>query len=152
MKVTDEKEPDPEPDPNPLVRGTDPTPRIRIRTKMSRIRYPGENNSFTTAHFQTLLYVVTFHLSILLTCAQIFIRLSKTNVNFWLQLYARIVRHDAIFMLGSHLYKVLLAEPVEVTRIVAGEGFHVLSVPANTQPNWIFFRLTEKLLRLYEPT
>jgi hypothetical protein len=32
----------------------------------------------------------------------------------------------------SHLNKVLLAEPVEVARVVAGEGFHVLSVPVNT--------------------
>ncbi len=41
LKVTDKKEPDPEPD--PLVKGADPT--IRIRTKMSQIwktaKYPG---------------------------------------------------------------------------------------------------------------
>jgi hypothetical protein len=82
LKVTDEKEQDPEPDPNPLVRGTDP--RIRIRTKMSRIRYPGENNSFTTAHVQTLLYVVIFLLysrvhKPLFDSAKQTIRLSKTN-------------------------------------------------------------------------
>jgi hypothetical protein len=39
----------PDPHPDPLVRGTDP--RIRIRTKMSRIPYPTKNASVNVSRF-----------------------------------------------------------------------------------------------------
>jgi hypothetical protein len=41
LKVTEDFDTDPDPHPDPLVRGTDP--RIRIRTKKSRIRNTSED-------------------------------------------------------------------------------------------------------------
>jgi hypothetical protein len=41
--MTKEQDPEPDPNPDPLCKGTDP--RIRIRTKMSRIRNTASNEA-----------------------------------------------------------------------------------------------------------